>query len=344
MTFSAKVRAGLKTLLPVSLVARYRKMRGRRALERKRRRNHALALAHAEGVHFEIDSPHVGLFAHFTWVIGFVHWAEATGRRVSVSCVSSNYGDGTSGVDWLPQILESRFPRVEAGEKSCRISLREASEFPSWLDDVPALTLEGARALFFRHFTVRGELESKARELVPVEPGVVYVGVHFRGTDKHTEARPVPHEEALAAIRRVKAAVEATPGGRTCRIFLATDDAAFYEAAAREFGDALVAQRSAVRSADGKPLHRGEGRAAGTVLACEAMVDTLALARCPVILRTASFLSGWATLLSGESLMFMLNVPYGKTNWFPDNLLLGRAVPLEDAGRAVAEHIARRGV
>ncbi len=339
------LRGLVGAFLPGSLVALYRRDRGRRARLRLQEYNRSQVFAHPEGVHFEIDAPHVGLFAHLTWVVGFLHWGEVVSRRVSVSCVSRNYGNGTAGFDWLSEILERRFPCVEAvSGKTCRIFLQEASEFPTWLDNAPRLTLEKARELFFQHFRIRGDLEEKAAGLVPVSPGVVYLGVHYRGTDKHTEARPVPHADVLEAMRRLKEAIESSAGGRICRMFLATDDAVFFDAVAKRFGGSVVAQPSVARSSDGKPLHRLESQAWAGLMVREAMVDALALARCPVILRTASFLSGWATLLSGESLMFMLNAPYEKARWFPDSLLAERAASLEEAERLVSEHLSKRGL
>jgi hypothetical protein len=58
------------------------------------------------------------------------------------------------------------------------------------------------------------------------------------------------------------------------------------------------------------------------IKAREALVNCLLLARCRALIRTASFLSGWASVFNPELSVIMLNRPYQEALWFPDREVL----------------------
>jgi hypothetical protein len=117
------------------------------------------------------------------------------------------------------------------------------------------------------------------------------LGVHYRGTDKFSEAPRVPYEEVMAAVR--DAAHLALP--RRWKLFVATDEQPFLEYARHAFPDRLICQE-AIRSTDGQGLHfqlagdyrNGEG----------AVSDCLLLSRCNYLIRTESELSLCSTLFN----------------------------------------------
>jgi hypothetical protein len=118
------------------------------------------------------------------------------------------------------------------------------------------------------------------------------IGVHYRGTDKWTDAGRVPYADVSAAIGRVAESV----AGSRYRIFVATDELAFLEYMTALYPGRLL-YRPMFRSADGRPIDvvnkdgnykRGE----------DAVMDCLLLSRCQYLVRTASNLSLCSTLFN----------------------------------------------
>lgn len=134
--------------------------------------------------------------------------------------------------------------------------------------------------------------------------GAFVVGVHYRGTDKHVDARRVPYEEVRAAIGEVLGRAKA----QRHRIYLATDEQAFLDYMRGAFPDTLLC-REMFRSVDGRPIDvtnddgnykKGE----------DAVMDCLLLARSQFLIRTASNLSMCSALFNLDLPEMLLNTPY----------------------------------
>jgi hypothetical protein len=83
------------------------------------------------------------------------------------------------------------------------------------------------------------------------------LGIHYRGTEKSTEAPPVEISEALAKVRSV-----VFFGGNYRNIFVASDVAEFVGAAHNALSDMRVASLDdSVRSQGNDPVHLGRARA-----------------------------------------------------------------------------------
>jgi hypothetical protein len=61
----------------------------------------------------------------------------------------------------------------------------------------------------------------------------------------------------------------------------------------------------------------------------EALLNCLLLSRCSALIRTASTLSGWASIFNPELPVTMLNRPFPNRLWFPDDRILRRATLAE---------------
>lgn len=133
--------------------------------------------------------------------------------------------------------------------------------------------------------------------------GAFVIGVHYRGTDKHEEAPPVPYEEVVTAICD---AVRLT-GADPFRVFVATDDQPFLDFMIERFPGLLY--RPMFRSKDGRPIDvtnddanykKGE----------DAVIDCLLLSRTNYLIRTASNLSLCSTFFNPDLPDLLLNRPY----------------------------------
>lgn len=325
---------------------RYRGWRGERRLRLARKKNWGRANGAQGGIHFVIDSPDVGLFAHFTWLTGLADWAKFAGKRpLKFSCVSANYGNGTPGYDWLSQLVQVREEVVgeENQEEYTKISLTDMSEFPTWLSDNPELTLKRGEQAFSETFEIHPEIREEADRLMALAGDFPLVGIHYRGTDKHSEAPIASYETTINAVRRIERILQASGFGEI-RIFLATDEEQFAEQIMLAFPGGVIAQREVSRSRDGRALHRGAKGARGVTLAKEAMIDALVLAHCPILLRTASFLSGWSAMMGKDNITFMLNRPFDHVLWFPDKFLIKESFPVTEIEARLPQLVKERGV
>lgn len=142
--------------------------------------------------------------------------------------------------------------------------------------------------------------------------GAFVIGVHYRGTDKHEEAPPVPYEDVAAAIRDAAAGAGTEP----VRVFVATDDQRFLDDMIERFPGRLL-YRPMFRSKDGRPIdvtnedtnyQKGE----------DAVVDCLLLSRTRFLIRTASNLSLCSAFFNPGVPDLPLNRPYyspGSSLW-----------------------------
>jgi hypothetical protein len=146
------------------------------------------------------------------------------------------------------------------------------------------------------------------------------LGVHFRGTDKGSEAPPVSPDQCRHAISRyLKDHPEVD-----C-IFVASDESQFIRYMQDEFPSIPVCfcddQRSDGKLAVHNPAFGGDNYKKGR----EALVNCMLLSRCSALIRTASTLSGWASVFNPQLPVFLLNQPYPENVCFPDREVILRA-------------------
>lgn len=259
-------------------------------------------------VTFDIDG-RMGMGAmltHMTLVLGL---ADRLGLRAAVRCTNPLYAS-TPGEDWFPRLFE----RVDAVPTTGpRIAIRNDVE-QDVLGSPAGMSLAEGLAIFTRHIRFVPFLHAEAAAVLAPLEGRNPLGVHYRGTDKHSEAPTVARARAIATV--VRQVERGGHGG----VFLATDEPAF----GRELRAALPGlvvvgyARPELRVAEGQPIHFAD--ADGYWKGVDALVNVLALARCDAVVRTASYLSGWAKVLNPAQRVLMLNQPFSNVR-FPDALI-----------------------
>lgn len=133
------------------------------------------------------------------------------------------------------------------------------------------------------------------------------IGLHYRGTDKSSEAPRVAYEDAatqINAMLEVNLPIEHT------KIFIATDEAAFLEYAIENWGDA-VCYNDSTRSTGNNAVHTDANRDAYKV-GEDAILDMLILSRCNVLVRCRSNLSLWSGFYSPLMPIVDLNKHFGE--------------------------------
>lgn len=300
------------------------------ALKRVRSRIRPLLIPLAQrgnaGVYAIELEARVGFFAQMNWLLYILRHCEQRGLRPRICFSSPWYRDPAQGANWLAYHFEARTPGLwlepDAGPRPLRISrAEELDELGLPRRVFAGLTLEEASLILGRHLepvpAVTGLVDGfVARHF---EPGAT-LGVHYRATDKGSEARVPTADEMLAAIR---AHLEAHPHYR--RIYLASDDGHFVDRAQAELGGVpVIVREGEIRSRDGRAVHTRADGETNLQKGREALVNCLLLARCDGLLRTASFLSGWASVFNPGLPVRLLNPPHAHANWFPDRSIVER--------------------
>ncbi len=133
--------------------------------------------------------------------------------------------------------------------------------------------------------------------------GFHVIGIHYRGTDKWTEAPRVSYEDVRTAAC---AAIGAIDAGQY-RLFVASDEQAFVDFMTSAFPDRVIIWETQ-RAVDGKPIdfrmenNYKKGK--------DVVIDCVLLSRCHLLIRTSSHLGLFSTFFNPALPVVLLNHPY----------------------------------
>jgi len=301
---------------PAGPLARSRIWLGRQRYLARRwrchRANERALLAADPVLPVRIHAPLAGLGAHFTMATVILHACRTRGVTPWFRFTSPHYGESGGSFDWLSRLYDQ--PRV-----SVRPAVRPEMIVTCWDDLSPSfrtaakLDRHALAAILHEHFVVAPELAERCARLADAHVGRGRtLGVHFRGGDKYTEARPVSHDEMAAAIADT---LRADPG--IDRIFVATDSAPFLAALGPELhGRRVHTVPEVQRTHDRTGVHFQSG-GDRPLRAAQALVDALLLGRCARLVKTESSLSQWTLLLHPDLPVTQLNGRYRAPLWAP---------------------------
>ena len=180
------------------------------------------------------------------------------------------------------------------------------------------LTIEHAHKLMSRHLVVKNDIMAAVdaffSNYMPIGP---ILGLHYRGTDKFAEAPRLAYD---VFFKKVAEFIASAP--HIQHIFLATDEPELLDYLQKHpLPRPVVTWASSQTFRGGTAAHYAK-KADKYVLGREALLTCLALARCDYCLRTASFLSGYASVFNPRLRTTLLNAIYYDS--FPDRELWER--------------------
>jgi len=282
---------------------------------------------------FELHVPGMGLFAHLSWIAHALHWAESRQLQLDFTCTNNLYQKKGQTGDWLVEVLLQKNPRTPS--LATNIIIRNYSDFVFARHSPPQANTAGC--LVLKKFSLPEPLLEFANDFAARNfKDRFVIGLHYRGTDKGTEAPTVSPQEAFKTLR---SAVELLSGHLSSGpvIFLATDSIDFHTLALREFADLeIVTQTGITRSSGSVGVHAlkdKDGRAA----AREAMLDCYFLGRAHLLIKSCSALSAWSALLGRKAPVVFMNRPFDGTNFYPDSALLNTARSPNELPAAIQE-------
>lgn len=246
-----------------------------------------------------------GLFSEFAAVLGALEHYEKWNRIYAGLHVDFSdrglYYEPAHGANWW----EYYFERIYlGGSENAVIKVISDRQHDLFAYRIDCLSREHGFALIERHIRAKLHIREKVDAYVRANFREAYViGVHYRGTDKFTEAPRVAYERVHAAV------LDAINAARPARhkLFIATDEAAFLDYMLNLHPSGLL-YRDIFRSIDGTPTHwRGESNHDKGE---DAVLDFLLLSRCQILIRTASNLSQCSTLINPEVPEVMLSRGY----------------------------------
>lgn len=280
-------------------------------------------------VDFEIntDGQRIGLFAELVWLLYAIRYAEAIGAHPVIRLTSAIYsraGDGQT--DYLPQLFDPVWSGADRpGAWVIRKRISSLAHLPCLALRTQGLNLWVANQIVTRYLPVNSRIQSTVEDFVRSRLGNDYIAVHWRGTDKHLEAKPVTSSDLAEKIMCLYQAMPQKPR----YLFIASDQEDHLASLAAEVsrlipGLRCVARDCVQRSADGNPVHlrRGLEPDQRDQMGREALIDCLIMARARALIRTASYLSAWCSIWNPLLPVFMVNQPHEATCWFPDDEIL----------------------
>jgi hypothetical protein len=170
-----------------------------------------------------------------------------------------------------------------------------------------------AHHLFFDYFEIAPDILADVNLYQQKFKGAT-LGVHYRGTDKHSEATKISITDVILNITNfLKSGAKAIE-----TIFVITDEHKFMIEMINTFSKQYnIVVTDATKSTDGRPVHLS-----GTPnisLAKNALADSLVLSKCDIVIKTSSCLSDWVKIWNPDIEVYNLNTFF--FDWFPQCII-----------------------
>lgn len=255
----------------------------------------------------EIDCPANGFFAQLGSILPILTHCKEQGLTPYILLTAKTYTDPQRGRSFLEYFFEG--PALTPYQQTLIHSLpirrvERFSDLPYW-DRRAHPSLHDSLDFLNLTYRLRTEFREEARRFARDHfGGKPTLSVHFRGTDKSSEATVISFSDVAACIR---ACLRLHPNLRT--IFIATDSSEFLQFAQRELREySVVSRNDELRSGNDQPVHySSEGRPYEK--ACDALMNALILAEGQVLLKTMSNLSGWSKVFNPAIQVYLINRP-----------------------------------
>jgi FkbM family methyltransferase len=232
-----------------------------------------------------------GFFACFQSVIGYLDlYEKGDYAGCSVQMLHGLFLDKNRGPNWWEYYFEPinmamnprhRIKRLDRGE-------RDRAAYAA----ISSISRERAYELIQRYVRIKPHIQEKIDNFIAQQfKGTFVLGVHYRGTDKCTEASIPSYEEVYKTIITTLAEY-GYDAESSYKIFIATEDARFIDYLKERMEKSRLCYCEHIRSRDGKPIHFDRSHA--YQLGEEALIDGVLLSQCSVLVRTRSNLSASA--------------------------------------------------
>jgi len=249
-----------------------------------------------------------GFFAVMNGILGAIHEVD----KGNLGGIAFEFTDGLyadkKGDNWLNYYFKFKnLPQIHHSKSKVKV-----------FDDIPVgfhhLTRKTDREENFRilqkYIEIDLEILKEADVVSRNFKNTYTIGIHYRGTDKFTEAKPATYEQVLEhVLKETKKA-----GRQDFQLFIATDEHPFLDFMRREFGDRVIYLENTERSYDNMPVHHKQRtKKKPSLLGREALIDALVLSNTQLLIRTSSNLSLWSTYFNPDLKVVLVNNRFGSS-------------------------------
>jgi hypothetical protein len=268
----------------------------------------------------EIASAEVGFFAQLTWCLYLLEHCCRHKLIPDICLTGDIYRDPERGRNWLEYYFD--ISRPITSEELAR-NVRYTKKAREWEDmGQPlgaAISIEDGARILRRYLTPKLHIMKIVDDFWKIiSANGPVIGLHFRGTDKSSEAPRVSWDYCVKVITQFLKQ-SATMYG----VFVASDEQKFIDFIKLSVTEVPVYSHDdhyRSRGINEPPVHLEEGD--GYEKGEDALVNALLLSRCAVLIRTTSFLSAWASIFNPQLKVVLLNRPYADKIWYPESEIL----------------------
>jgi len=265
----------------------------------------------------EITNKSVGFFAQMTWCLCILRYCERHDLIPDIRLTGDIYFDHDKGQNWLDYYFDVFTPvTLEEVARRVRYTKKIIDFYGLGLPIAPRMSIDDAARTLHKYLRPKPRINTMVDEFwrsLNVDGPVV--GVHFRGTDKSSEAPRVSWQHFLKILQNYLCSDNTTNA-----VFVASDENAFINFIKKSVKDVPVySHNDHYRSSGDLPVHLAIDRDGGYGKGEDALVNALVLSKCSILIRTTSFLSAWASIFNPDLKVILLNRPYHNKLWFPES-------------------------
>jgi len=257
----------------------------------------------------DINTNGMGLGARIINMLEILLYCDTKGL---IPLFKLNYKEKNNTTDYFKELFYYKNEQLNNFSKIKYTSVRDTSDF-IWKNFDKQLRLNMANDLFDKYFGFNQKIIDEVNDFVNQNFAVKQVlGIHYRGTDKSTEAPEVTYDELLRYVRKIL-----TDNPALNLIFLSSDDVKIIQFLENSnLPVPVVYREDAIRSETGDQIHLKRENSK-VIINRDAIVNCLILSRCNHLLKTASLLSDCSVIFNPNLQVSVINSPYPHKTWWP---------------------------
>jgi len=236
-----------------------------------------------------------GMFSLFSSVLGFLDFHEEKGCAVEVDFGKKGvYYDKKKGPNWWNYYFEP----IALGDvgKAIEITDEQQSSFANKIHS--QMSRKEVHRLIENYIRIKKPIQAKIEAFILQHfKDHFVIGIHYRGTDKISEAARVDYE---AVYQEIEKAIDEK---KEFKLFVATDEQPFLDAISLRYPGKVISIE-AIRSSSSKAVHAS--RKNGYQKGEEALIDCILLSKTNLLIRTSSNLSACSAFFNPDLTVIVL--------------------------------------
>ncbi len=260
---------------------------------------------------YRLSSPpyNPGMFSVFHTVLGALNFYDSglcSGLTVNFG-KQGLYYDKNHGLNWWdyyfkPIHLGTQKKDVKAFTQDEMVNFAMQAQYK-----MPRMKKQ---ELIQKYIIIKAHIEKKIEKFIQEKFKKNFmIGIHYRGTDKLSEASAVSYAHVHKTIEEIEKP-------KKWKLFVATDDARFIEYMHKKFPSKILTI-DALRSKNGQPVHYAE-RVKNYKKGEDALLDSILLSRCDILVKMASNLSDASMSFNPQLPVMHLNKAFAAPQGYYD--------------------------